>query len=70
LQKKRCYAGIQGIRSAKTNLNNIQIFNTDGGIEFKNQLLDDTLKTFKIAHSLSMKGSPYDYAEAEATFNH
>jgi putative transposase len=54
--------------SIKTNLKNIQIFHTDRGNEFKNQLIDDTLKTFKIARSLSMKGCPYDNAVAEATF--
>lgn len=51
-----------------TNLNNIQIFHTDRGNEFKNKLLDETLKTFRIQRSLSLKGSPYDNAVAEATF--
>lgn len=51
-----------------TNLNNINIFHTDRGNEFKNKLLDETLETFNIQRSLSMKGCPYDNAVAEATF--
>ena len=54
--------------SVKANLNNIQIFHTDRGNEFKNQAIDDTLKAFHIKRSLSMKGCPYDNAVAEATF--
>lgn len=54
--------------SVKTNLSNIQVFHTDRGNEFKNQLIDETLKTFHIKRSLSMKGCPYDNAVAEATF--
>lgn len=50
------------------NLENIQIFHTDRGNEFKNRELDKTLKTFHIKRSLSMKGCPYDNAVAEATF--
>lgn len=46
----------------------IQIFHTDRGNEFKNKTLDETLKTFHIKRSLSMKGCPYDNAVAEATF--
>ena len=50
------------------NLEKIQIFHTDRGNEFKNKTLDETLKTFHIRRSLSMKGCPYDNAVAEATF--
>src|SRR5690606_8474113 len=42
---------------------------TDRGNEFKNKLIDDALKTFGIQRSLSLKGSPYDNAVAEAMFN-
>ena len=52
----------------QTNLNNIQLFHTDRGNEFKNNMIDKILKTFKIKRSLSMKGCPYDNAVAEATF--
>ena len=54
--------------TVKTSLDNIRIFHTDRGNEFKNQLIDDTLNAFKINRSLSMKGCPYDNAVAEATF--
>lgn len=54
--------------TVKTNLKNIQVFYTDRGNEFKNQLIDETLKTFNISRSLSIKGCPYDNAVAEATF--
>ena len=54
--------------SVKANLNNIQIFHTDRGNEFKNQAIDNTLKAFHIKRSLSMKCCPYDNAVAEATF--
>ena len=54
--------------SIKANLNQIQLFHTDRGNEFKNKLIDDALDTFKIKRSLSMKGCPYDNAVAEATF--
>jgi len=52
----------------KANLNQIQIFHTDRGNEFKNALIDEVMATFKIQRSLSMKGCPYDNAVAEATF--
>jgi transposase InsO family protein len=54
--------------TVKTNLENIQVFHTDRGNEFKNQIIDETLKTFHINRSLSKKGCPYDNAVAEATF--
>lgn len=49
-------------------LEKIQVFHTDRGNEFKNKTLDETLKTFHIRRSLSMKGCPYDNAVAEAAF--
>lgn len=49
-------------------LREIQLFHTDRGNEFKNQLIDEALKAFDINRSLSMKGCPYDNAVAEATF--
>lgn len=58
----------KALASIKTNLSNIRIFHTDRGNEFKNKLIDETLETFNIARSLSMKGCPYDNAVAEATF--
>ena len=52
----------------KTNLNNINIFHTDRGNEFKNRIIDEVLATFNIDRSLSKKGCPYDNAVAEATY--
>lgn len=52
----------------KVNLNHIKIFHTDRGNEFKNKLTDETLESFQIQCSLSMKGCPYDNAVAEATY--
>ena len=49
-------------------LDEIQMFHTDRGSEFKNYLIDDVLDTFKIKRSLSLKGCPYDNAVAESTF--
>lgn len=54
--------------SVKTNLNKINVFHTDRGNEFKNLIIDETLETFHIKRSLSMKGCPYDNAVAEATY--
>lgn len=58
----RAFASIQN------DLRKIEYFHTDRGSEFKNQLIDQALKTFDIKRSLSMKGCPYDNAVAEATF--
>lgn len=58
----------RAISSVKTNLNKISLFHTDRGNEFKNKIIDETLETFQIKRSLSMKGCPYDNAVAEATY--
>lgn len=50
------------------NLNDISIFHTDRGNEFKNKVIDEVLDVFHISRSLSKKGCPYDNAVAEATF--
>lgn len=44
------------------------MFHTVRGSEFKNNLIDESLETFGIKRSLSMKGCPYDNAVAEAMF--
>lgn len=54
--------------TVKTDLNTIQMFHTDRGSEFKNQLIDEMLDVFHIKRSLSMKGCPYDNAVAESNF--
>lgn len=50
------------------NLDDIRLFHTDRGNEFKNKIIDDLLTTFNITRSLSDKGCPYDNAVAEATY--
>lgn len=73
-RKKDAQLVSRAFASVKGNLSNISIFHTDRGNEFKNRLIDETLETFKINRSLSMKGCPivsftiYDNAVAEATF--
>lgn len=54
--------------SVPYNLNQLELFHTDRGSEFKNQLIDDALEAFGIERSLSEKGTPYDNAVAEAMF--
>lgn len=58
----------RALSSIKVDLRKVQIFHTDRGSEFKNKLIEEALETFEIKRSLSMKGCPYDYAVAEATF--
>lgn len=54
--------------TVKRNLQEIQMFHTDRGSEFKNHLIDEMLDVFQIKRSLSMKGCPYDNAVAESSF--
>lgn len=49
-------------------LDDIQLFHTDRGNEFKNSTIESLLKAFNIQRSLSNKGCPYDNAVVEATF--
>lgn len=58
----------QAFMTVEGSLRNINIFHTDRGNEFKNQLIEETLEAFDITRSLSHKGCPYDNAVAEATF--
>jgi putative transposase len=58
----------KAFRTVSTNLSQINIFHTDRGNEFKNQVIDEILEAFNIKRSLSMKGCPYDNAVAEATY--
>jgi putative transposase len=59
---------IKAFSTINTNLNNVSIFHTDRGSEFKNKVIDELLNTFNIKRSLSKKGCPYDNSVAEATF--
>ena len=58
----------QAICKIPYDLNQIEIFHTDRGNEFKNKLIDEVINTFGIKRSLSKKGCPYDNAVAEATY--
>ncbi len=58
----------KALSSIKGNLTNVQLFHTDRGSEFDNQLMIEATKGFGIQRSLSAKGCPYDNAVAEATF--
>ena len=58
----------QAFMAVNGSLEKINIFHTDRGNEFKNQLIEETLETSSITRSLSHKGCPYDNAVAEATF--
>ena len=58
----------QAFMTVSGSLEKINIFPTDRGNEFKNQLIEETLEAFDITRSLSHKGCPYDNAVAEATF--
>ena len=58
----RALSTIQG------NLKNVEIFHTDRGSEFDNQLMVEATEAFEIKRSLSAKGCPYDNAVAEATY--
>jgi len=58
----------QAFSKVKVNLNQVQLFHTDQGSEFNNQLMANSLRTFGIQPSMSLKGCPYDNAVAEATF--
>lgn len=59
---------MKAISQIPMNLSKIDIFHSDRGKEFDNQLIDDCLQVFGIQRSLSKKGCPYDNAVAEATF--
>lgn len=58
----------EAFQSVEGSLEDIRLFHTDRGNEFKNKTIEELLETFNIERSLSHKGSPYDNAVAEATF--
>ncbi len=67
-EKKSAALVLAAFARIEHNLNAIQLFHTDRGSEFKNEAIDELLKTFNITRSLSQKGCPYDNAVAEATY--
>jgi transposase InsO family protein len=56
------------LSTIKYNLHDVEIFHSDRGSEFDNELIDDVLLKYNIQRSLSRKGNPYDNAVAEATY--
>lgn len=58
---------LRAFAKVKGSLEDVQLFHTDRGSEFKNEKINEVLKVFHIQRSLSMKGCPYDNAVAEAT---
>lgn len=59
----------EALYSIPYRLDAVNIFHTDRGREFDNQLIDEVLQGFGINRSLSHKGCPYDNSVNEAT-NH
>ena len=58
----------EAFQSVEGSLEDIRLFRTDRGNEFKNQTIEELLETFHMERSLSHKGCPYDNAVAEETF--
>ena len=52
----------RAIQSISYSLQEIELFHTDRGKEFDNELIDLILETFGIQRSLSKPGCPYDNA--------
>ena len=53
----------------QADLRRINIFHTDRGSEFKNQVIEELLEAFGITRSLSAKGAPIDNSVAESMYN-
>jgi transposase InsO family protein len=58
----------EAFQSVEGSLEDIRLFHTDRGNEFKNQAIEEILEAVDIKRSLSHKGCPYDNAVAEVTF--
>lgn len=67
-QRKDANLVVNAFATVHTDLGRIQMFHTDRGSEFNNQMIDEVLDAFHIRRSLSLKGCPYDNAVAESTF--
>jgi len=55
--------------SVQADLRQFNIFHTDRGSEFKNQVIEQILDAFGIERSLSAGGKPIDNAVAESMYN-
>jgi transposase InsO family protein len=60
---RKAFYGVQ------SDLRKINIFHTDRGSEFKNQVIEEIITAFGINRSLSAKGTPVDNAVAEAMYS-
>ena len=59
----------QAFESIPYDKSKINVFHTDRGSEFKNQLIDELINKYHLKRSLSHKGTPLDNAVVEST-NH
>ena len=59
----------KAIYRADVDLRDIDIFHTDRGGEFKNEILDDIIHAFGMRRSLNAKGTPVDNAVMESLYN-
>jgi transposase InsO family protein len=59
----------QAFYGVQSDLRRIEIFHTDRGSEFKNQVVEEIIDAFGIRRSLSAKGTPVDNAVAEAMYS-
>lgn len=58
----------QAFLNCKYSLDEISIFHTDRGNEFRNNVIDEVMAAFNIKRSLSKKGCPYDNAVMESFY--
>ena len=59
---------IKALQTIEFDLNEVNIFHTDRGLEFKNEKIDEILDKYNIMGSLSKPGNPYDNACSESMF--
>ncbi len=67
--KKDANLVYEAFMRCKYPLNNIKVFHTDRGSEFRNKQIGEVLDLFGIERSLSKKGCPYDNAVIESMYN-
>ena len=60
---------IKALQTIEFDLNEVNIFHTDRGLEFKNEKIDEILDKYNIMRSLSKPGNPYDNACSESMFH-
>ncbi len=68
LDKKTPQIVIDAFKRVKFSLNEVELFHTDRGTEFKNKRIDKLLDFYKIERSLSAPGNPVDNAVSESVF--